>query len=145
MSRASRWLRITGTAGLIGASGPMPALADDYSLSGGSGQQFEIGDDLPLPIWLVYSGGPSPTNAKFPPLLIPPNTNMAKALVKQTAGADPKRLTIPPGAFRRKAPGAKRIGVAQRNPRIFQVRTNIEFSAPAPALGSAVLAAGGRT
>jgi hypothetical protein len=144
MSPGLRFLRIACALGLLGTADASIAQTY-YSLQGGSGAQVQIGDELPLPIWLVYSGLPNPTMTVFPPLLIAPNANPAKALVKQTAGPDPKKITIPPGALRRAAPGAKFIGAAKQNTRIFQVRTNIEFSAPAPALGSAVLQAGGRT
>lgn len=81
----------------------------------------------------------------FPPLLIPVNPNPAKALIQQTAGADPKRMTIAPQAFHRAAPGPNRLGVANFNFDLFQVQTNVQFSAPAPAAGSAVLKASGRT
>jgi hypothetical protein len=81
----------------------------------------------------------------FPPLLIAPNPDPAKRLIKQTTGADPKRMTLPPGVFLRKAPGPGFVGVAQQNGRMFQVRTNAAFSAPANVLGSAFLKAGGRT
>jgi hypothetical protein len=116
-----------------------------YSLQGGSGEQFVIGDDLPVPIQAPTIGTPIGTGTMFPPLLIPRNANPAKALIKQTAGPDPKRMTLPPGVFLRKAPGPLKLGVANRNPTILQARTNLSFSAPAPALGSAVLKAGGRT
>jgi len=113
-----------------------------YSLAPSSGEQFRIGDEQPLPIW---SGNPTGTMAMFPPLLIPPNTKLSEALIKQTLGVDPKQITIPPGVFRRKAPGKKVIGVVHGNPKLFQVRTNASFSAPGLAFGAAVLKAGGRT
>jgi hypothetical protein len=123
-----------------------------YSLSGG-GLQFQIGSERPMPIQPVPTTGgkfPSPgkqiaTMTVFPTLLIPVNPDPAKALVQQTSGPDPKQITVPPGAFHRPAPGPMTLGVARFNPKLLQVRTNIEISAPAPALGPVVLKAGGRT
>ncbi|HKA14267.1 MAG TPA: hypothetical protein VKH41_04555 [Myxococcota bacterium] len=80
----------------------------------------------------------------FPPLLIPVNANPSRAIVKQTNGADPKQMTVPVGAFYRKPVGALVLGVSLNNPTVYQVRTNIEFSGPAPLNGSAVFKAGGR-
>src|SRR5262249_52929634 len=68
-----------------------------------------------------------------------------KALVKQTAGPDPKQITLPPGALLRKAAGPQVVGLVKQNPAIWQVRTNVSFSAPAAKFGSAVLKKGGRT
>jgi hypothetical protein len=111
-----------------------------YSITGGGGEA-QIGDGLLLPIQPTTIGGsPAGTGTMFPPLLIPPNP--AK-LVKQT-GADPKKMTVPPGAFFRKASRSV-VGVAVNNPAAFQVETNIEFSGPGPAFGSATASAGGRT
>ena len=111
-----------------------------YSITGGGGQT-QIGDGLLLPIQpATVSGAPVGTGTLFPPLLIPPNP--AK-LVKQT-GANPKKMTVPPGAFRRKA-SPQILGVVVFNPTVFQVKTNIEFSGPGPAFGSAFFGAGGRT
>ena len=74
------------------------ASAAYYSLTGG-GVQFQIGDGLLLPIQpTTISGSPAGTMTMFPPLLVPPNPNPAKALVQQTAGADPKKMTVAPGA-----------------------------------------------
>jgi hypothetical protein len=81
----------------------------------------------------------------FPPLLIPRNQAPHEALVKQTAGADPKRITIPPGVFQRPVPAAPvTVGIAPQS-RVLQLRTRLGFSGPSPALGSAVWDAGGRT
>jgi hypothetical protein len=79
----------------------------------------------------------------FPPLLIPVNKDPAKALIQQTSGPDPKKMIIPPGVLRRPAPGPKALGMIGHE-RMIQIRTNVEFSVPAPKLG-AVLRAGGRT
>ena len=116
------------------------AHATYYSVTGG-GAQFQIGHNRPLPL----QNPPIAYGTMFPPLLIPVNPDPAKALVQQTAGPDPKQITIPPGVLHRPAPGAKALGVAFFVPKLLQVRTNIEFSGPAPALGAAVLKAGGRT
>jgi hypothetical protein len=119
-----------------------------YSVTGG-GVQFQIGNERPMPVQPPTTGGAAMnqvgTGTLFPPLLIPPNPDAAKALIQQTAGPDPKKMTIPPGVFVRPVPGAKAIGVRRNNPKLFQFRTNVSFSAPAPALGAAVLRAGGRT
>lgn len=108
------------------------AAANYYSISSG-GAQLDFGD------------APRPLSGSGMMFKIPPNPNPAKALVKQTAGADPKQITLPPGVLVRKAPGLKALGVALRNNRIFQIRTNAEFSVPAATAGSAILRAGGRT
>jgi hypothetical protein len=108
----------------------LPAAGANYYSVTSGGAQLDFGD-APRP--LSGSGGL---------FKIPPNPNPAKALVKQTAGADPKQITIPPGVLVRKAPGKKFLGVAKRNNRIFQVRTNATFSVPA---ATAILKAGGRT
>jgi hypothetical protein len=139
----SHWLRIAFALAVVVAAGAAPAQTY-YSLVGGSGEQLQIGDDLFLPLRTGYSSV-SPSMTMFPPLRIPLQKLPSKALAKQTPGPDPKRITLPPAVFNRPAPGARRVGVANRNPRIFQARTNIAFSAPAPAGGSAVLQAGGRT
>jgi hypothetical protein len=115
-----------------------------YSLVGNSGEQLELGDDFFLPLQTGYSSFP-PSMGVFPALRIPLQKLPSKALAKQTAGPDPKQITLPPAVFHRPAPGATRVGVANRNPKIFQARTNIAFSAPAPAGGSAVFRAGGRS
>ena len=142
MTLAARSLRVACALVVLGAAGAASAQTY-YSLVGGSGEQLELGDDFFLPIQ-TYSSFP-PSMGVFPALRIPLQKNPSKALAKQTAGPDPKRITLPPAVFHRPAPGARRVGVANRNPRIFQARTNIAFSAPAPAGGSAVLQAGGRT
>lgn len=136
-----------------------------YSVSSNpadSGGQAQIGGGLPLPIQLATSsmggklsngttmtpmgatkGGPIGTGMNFPPFLIPVNPN--KPLVKQTAGADPKQITIPVGAFRRHSTVKKVIGVSLNNPTVYQVQTNLDYTGPAPVWGSAMFKAGGRT
>lgn len=161
---SNKSLRIVGMLVALGWAAMAHAQAW-YSIStnpADSGGQAQIGGGLPLPIQLATStmggklsngttmtpsGGTAPgpigTGMNFPPLLIPVNPN--KPLVKQTAGADPKQMTVPVGAFRRPAPGPTVLGVAANNPTVYQVRTNIEFSGPAPAFGSAMFKASGRT
>jgi hypothetical protein len=83
-----------------------------YSVTGG-GLQFQIGDgERPMPIQPPTTGGTKRnqvgTGTMFPPLLVPVNPDPAKALVQQTAGPDPKKITIPPGVLVRKAPGRRR-------------------------------------
>jgi hypothetical protein len=122
----------------IDATGP--ATSAYYTLTGG-GAQLEVAD-APMPLQAATG-----TGTMFPPLLIAPNPNPGKALIKQTTGADPKKMTIPPGVLLRKSPGTKKLGVAARNGSgpILQVQTNVDFSAPAAATTSPVLEAGGRT
>jgi hypothetical protein len=112
-----------------------------YSITGGGGQT-QIGDGLPLPLQpATVSGSPAGTGTMFPPLLIPPNPAV---VISQTAGPSPKKMRVPPGAFYKKALPMT-LGVVVFNPSIFQVRTNIEFSGPGTAFGSATISAGGRT
>jgi hypothetical protein len=54
-------------------------------------------------------------------------------------------MTVPPGTFKRTPTVAKLLGVSLNNPTVYQVRTKIEFSGPAPVWGSAMFKAGGRT
>jgi len=107
-----------------------------YSITGGGGQA-QIGDGLPLPIQVnkTTMKGPIGTGTLFPPLLIPVNTDPAKALVKQT-GSAPANLKVPPGVFRRVPALSKKVGVANNNPKVFQVRTKISFSGPANVKGT---------
>jgi hypothetical protein len=107
-----------------------------YSITGGGGQA-QIGDGLPLPIQVNKTpmGAPIGTGTMFPPLLIPVNSNKAKALVKQT-GAAPAQMKVAPGALLRVPTKALVIGVANNNPKVFQVRTKISFSGPANKLGT---------
>jgi hypothetical protein len=123
-----------------------------YSISSNpadSGGQAQIGGGLPLPIQLATSsmggtmstGGAIGTGMNFPPLLIP----VGKAAVQQTAGPDPKQITVPVGAFRRHSTVSKVIGVALNNPTVYQVQTNLDYTGPAPAWGKATFKAGGRT
>jgi hypothetical protein len=123
--------------------------AQYYSVTGGGGQA-QIGGGLPLPIQAATTmgtgmGPPIGTGTLFPPLLIPVNKDAGKALVKQTAGADPKKMTVPPGVFNRPPPGPFKLGVALNNPKVFQVQTNLSFLGPAPTAGSMTFKAGGRT
>ena len=126
---------------LLVAAQSASAAGPYYSVTGG-GAQFWIGDFRPVPLQPLT---PPATGTMFPPLVIPVNPSPSKALVQQTAGPDPKQITIPPGVLRRKAPGPQLLGVHHRRPMFLQFRTNIEFSAPAAQLGAAVLKAGGRT
>ena len=91
-----------------------------YSITGGGGQA-QIGSGLPLPIQVNKTpmGGPICTGMMFPPLLIPVNPS---GLVKQT-GSAPAQMKVQPGAFKRVPTGPKVIGVANNNPKVFQVRT----------------------
>ena len=145
MARSGSLLVLGSLCGALLAAAPSSA-QPYYSLQNGSGEQFERGP-RPGPVQPATTGGSAMarigTGTMFPPLLIPKNADPAKALVKQTAGPDPKQLTIPPAALRRRAPGPTLHGVARYEQRVLQVRTNRAFSAPA--LGSAVLRAGGRT
>ena len=142
MALKSKSLRIACLLVVLGWAGS--SQAQYYSITGGGGQA-QIGDGLLLPIQpTTISGSPAGTMTMFPPLLIPVNPNPAKALVFQPAGPDPRKMTVPPGAFYRKAAPSV-VGVALNNPAAFQVKTAIEFSGPGPAFGTAVLSAGGRT
>jgi hypothetical protein len=122
-----------------------------YSVTGGGGQA-QIGDGLPLPAQdqVTPMGAPIGTGTMFPPLLIPVAPNK---LVKQTNGADPKKMTVPPGVFRRipttnmttmGVPAPLVIGVALNNPTVLQVRTTLSFSGPANVKGSMTFMAGQR-
>ena len=119
-----------------------------YSVNGGGGQT-QIGDGLPLPAQdqistmggKTFTGGPIGTYTNFPPLLIPVAKN---AVVKQTTGADPKNLIVPPGVFRRIPSGPLTLGVAANNPKVLQVRTTLSFSGPAKTPGTMTFKAGQR-
>src|SRR5262245_39694659 len=159
MSRRRRSLQIAWTLvslAVVGAAQAQPY----YSVTGGGGQS-QIGDGLPLPAQDQISimggkngtGGPIGTYTNFPPLLIPVNAKASKALIKQTAGADPKKMTIPPGVFRRiptangttmGVPAPVRLGLAVNNPNVLQVRTTLSFSAPAKTPGAMTFMAGQR-
>jgi hypothetical protein len=143
MSLRGRWFRLASVIGVLCSAAASPA-ETYYSLLGGSGAQFQVGNDFFVPIRTGGSSS-SPSMSMFPPLSIPRNADPAKARVKQTrfSNGSPLRITIPPGAFRRPAAGARRIGVAKRNPQVLQVQTNADFSAPVGS--SAVLEAGGRS
>jgi hypothetical protein len=125
------------------------AASQYYSVAGGL--QFQIGSERPMPLQHFPTNTKTPMNQLvtktiFPPqLLIPVTADPAKALIQQTTGPDPKQITIPAGLLRHPASGPKALGMVKFNPKIFQVRTNVELSAPAKKLGGAVLRAGGRT
>jgi hypothetical protein len=150
MVRTLRKLETAAIALALIAAQSASAASAYYSLLGG-GAQFQIGPGQPLPLQAPTTGGTAMaqvgTGTMFPPLLIPVNADPAKALVQQTTGPDPKKMTIAPGALRRPAAGPSFLGLAARarERQLLQVRTNIEFSAPAPAVGNQELAAGGRT
>jgi hypothetical protein len=107
-----------------------------WTITAGGGQA-QIGDGLPLPIQVnkTTMGGPLGTGTMFPPLLIPVNPNPAKQLIKQT-GTNPAQMKVPPGVLLRIPASPKTIGVANNNPKVFQVRTKISFSGPANKLGT---------
>jgi hypothetical protein len=117
-----------------------------YSLATGlcggnacSGGQAQIGDGLPLPIQpnkTPTAMQPIGTGTKFPPLLISVNPNPGKRLVKQTGASAPLPMKVPPGVFLRVPTVSKKVGVAQNNPKVFQVRTKISFSGPANVKGT---------
>jgi hypothetical protein len=145
-------LRIVSLLGVLGLGWVGAAQAQTYYSIVSGGGQLQLGHGLPFPLQPSTSsmggktsmGGPIGTGMNFPDkLLIPLNTDPAKRLVKQTAGPDPKQITVPPGVFRRKAAGPMTLGVALNNPKIFQVRTNLSFTAPG--FASAMFKAGGRT
>jgi hypothetical protein len=146
MSR-SKSLRIAALLVAIGWAG-MAQAQTYYSVTAGGGQA-QIGAGLPLPIQAATTGGtmmsPIGTGTMFPPLLIPLNANPSKRLVKQTAGPDPKKMTVPPSVFKRPGPGPLKVGVALNNPKVFQVQTNLVFTGPHPAFGTMTFQAGGRT
>src|SRR5687768_17342431 len=106
MSLASRSLGITCALAVLGSAGAVRGQTY-YSLTGGSGAQLQLGNDFFLPVQTGYTSL-FPSMTGFPPLRIPRQKNPSEALVKQTAGPDPKRITIPPAVLHRPAPGAKR-------------------------------------
>ena len=130
--------------GMLLFAAPAPSAGGEFytyfSVVGG-GAEFQIGDGLPVPLQnpRTAMGYPIGTQTMFPPLLIPVTPHPAKALVR-IGGANPKKFTMPPGLFRRKAPGRKALAGPAG-----EVRTHIDFSAPAPTLGAVVFEAGGRT
>src|SRR5262249_25564797 len=133
MTSMSRSLRIAAMLVAIGFAGA--ANAAYYSITGGGGQA-QIGDGLPLPIQKNRTSpgmAPIGTGTMFPPLLIPINKNV---LIKQTGTAAPLPMKVPPGAFLRIPASPKVIGVANNNPKVFQVKTKITFSGPAKTLGT---------
>ena len=103
------------------------------------------------------TGGPIGTYTNFPPLLIPvakfnkqhpPGMTMTLVagapVVKQTAGADPKNVNVPPGVFKRVPAAPMTVFVALNNPKVLQVRTTLSFSAPAKTSGTMTFKAGQR-
>ena len=122
-----------------------------YSLLSGSGVQYQIGGELPLPPQLVTTGGammsPIGTRTMFPPLLIPPADG---ATVMQAPGLTtlaPANLTLPPGVFKRVPSGPAVFGLRQAHARLWQVRTRLQFTAPGnfPATMTVMFGAGNRT
>jgi hypothetical protein len=164
MTWKSGSLRIACLLVALGVAGSAQAQTKYYSVNGGGGQA-QIGDGLPLPAQDQISamggkngtGGPIGTYTNFPPLLIPigkfnkqhpPGMTMTLVtgapVVKQTNGADPKNLIVPPGVFRRIPAAPLTIGVAVNNPKVLQVRTTLSFSGPAKTLGTMTFKAGQR-
>ena len=148
MSRRSSLLRVPCLLIALVWSGAAQA---QYSLLNGSGLQYQIGNELPLPIWpLFYSSGTAvpPTTTMFPPLLIPP---VAGVTVMEAAAPPvppgPPDLTLFAGAFKRSPANAAKVGVWLANPKIFQARTRLSFSAPGnfPATMTVMFGAGLRT
>lgn len=99
--------------------------------------RLQTGNGLPVPI----TPAPVPEGA----VVAAPG-----ATVMQTAGPNPKRLSLPPGAL--SAPGATYLlGVFPARSNVFQVRTALEFRFPQTMTGmggpapAAVFSAGGRT
>jgi hypothetical protein len=148
----------------IGVTGSAQAQTRYYSIVGGGGQA-QTGDGLPLPAQDPISsmggksglGGPIGTYQNLPPLLIPvavigrqhpAGMTMTlvpgPAVVQQTAGADPKKMVVPPGVLRRVPTGPATLGIAVNNPRVLQVKTTLSFSAPAKTHGTMTFMAGQR-
>jgi hypothetical protein len=108
-----------------------------YSITAGGGQA-QIGDGLPLPIQpnKTVGMGPIGTKGMFPTkLLIPLNPDPGKRLIKQT-GSAPAQMKVPPGVFLRVPTKALTVGVANNNPKVFQVRTKLSYSGPNATKGS---------
>lgn len=108
-----------------------------HSLSGNA--RFQIGNGLPLPI----TGQPPPNGRILP-------ASAGAKTVMQTAGMNPKQITLPPGALT--APGnAVNIPVFLANSKVFQVKTAIPYAFPRSMTASGAMAgsetfmAGGRT
>jgi hypothetical protein len=122
---------------LVALEGATAASAQTYYSVTSGGAQAQIGNGLPLPIqpYFTYSGAPIGTKTKFPPLLIPVNPSKAKALIQQT-GSAPAQMKVRPGAFVRVPSAPRVLGLANANPKIFQVRTKLSFSAPAKGPGT---------
>jgi hypothetical protein len=158
MARQCGSLRIVGM--LVAVCIASGAQAQPYYSVTSGGGQAQIGDGLPLPAQdqITPNGGPFSmtlgpigTFRNFPPLLIP--IKKGGAVIKQTAGPDPKKMTIPPGVFRRiptvngtpnGVPVPLEIAVAVNNPNVLQVRTTLSFSAPAVGPGTMTFMAGQR-
>jgi len=138
----SRSISISMVSCLLAAT-PAAAQTQYYTVTGGA--QFQIGNRMALPLQnpKTNMGGPIGTTQMFPPLLIPVNPSPNKAWVQETGSVDPRPIRIPPGVLYRKSPGRKALG--GQGPKLLEVRTNVDFSAPPSALGTAVLKAGGRT
>ena len=124
LRRAALSLAFVLAAGVVSTT----TQAAVYPLSGNA--RLQIGNGVPVPI-----GFTPPPNGKI--------GAKAGAVVLQTPGPDPKRMTIPPGQL-----SASRTPVVLGNlmlaGQLFQVQTSIGFSFPGPGLGGA-FEAGGRT
>jgi hypothetical protein len=164
MTWKSGLLRIACLLVALGMAQGARAQNKYYSVNGGGGQA-QIGDGLALPAQDPISsmggksglGGPIGTYQNFPPLLIPvaiigkqhpAGMTMTlvpgPAVVKQTAGADPKKMIVPPGVLKRVPTGPQTVFIAVNNPKVLQVRTTLSFSAPAKTPGSMTFKAGQR-
>lgn len=112
-----------------------------HALSGNA--RFQIGDGLPIPI---HSDGK--TIASFTAVPNGAVKPIVGAVVTQTSGADPVKMTIQPGQLSF-AGIPNFLPLKANNPTVFQIQTNLSISWPgagdnAP-LGAAVFDAGGRT
>ena len=133
----SRSLRIACMLVALSFASTMASAQTYYSITAGGGQA-QIGDGLPLPIQpnKTVGMGPIGTKSMFPTkLLIPLNPDPGKRLIKQT-GAAPAQMKVPPGVFLRVPTKALTVGVANNNPKVFQVRTKLEYSGPNVTKGS---------
>jgi hypothetical protein len=95
---------------------------------GGSGLQYHIGGGLALPIQPKVTL-PFPTTMQ---LLVPPvgGATTPTGFVLQTAGPDPKGITIHYPILRKPGGVNNVVGVFKDNPGIFQVGTNLSVQLP---------------
>ena len=121
-SRWLPWALLGALAGLWASTGQ----AQNYPLVGNA--RFQLGNGLPIPI----TATPVP-NGKV--VAVP------GAVVQQTAGPDPKQITMAPGQLT--APGTPKVtlGLFPFNSKVFSVRTSRAVSFPKQ---QATLRAGGR-